>query len=129
MATAEGKKIPFIGPENIEKSILETFSYEGPRQEISYKTEEFSAVCPFSGLPDFGTLLIEYVPNRACVELKSLKYYLLSYRNVGVYQEHAISHLYRDIFDCLKPHELTVTLTYKTRGGIDTVTKISSRNQ
>jgi 7-cyano-7-deazaguanine reductase len=120
MATAEGRTVPFVGPEHVDIAVLETFPYEGPEQEIVTETKEFSAVCPFSGLPDFATLTIHYVPGKACVELKSLKYYVLSYRNVGIYQEHATAKVAEDLFKVLKPKRITVTTVYNIRGGFDT---------
>jgi 7-cyano-7-deazaguanine reductase len=120
MATAEGRTVPFVGPEHVDIAVLETFPYEGPEQEIVTETKEFSAVCPFSGLPDFATLTIHYVPGKACVELKSLKYYVLSYRNVGIYQEHATAKVAEDLFGVLKPKRITVTTVYNIRGGFDT---------
>jgi 7-cyano-7-deazaguanine reductase len=129
MAKAEGKSIPFLDPSHIDGGVLETFPYSGPRQRVEYTTGEFSAVCPFSGLPDVGTLKLEYVPGEFIVELKSLKYYLLSYRSVGIYQEHATPRIFKDLFSLLKPSFLKVTLIYNTRGGIDTVTSVSSEDQ
>jgi 7-cyano-7-deazaguanine reductase len=120
MATAEGRTVPFVGPEHVDVAVLETFPYEGPEQEIVTETKEFSAVCPFSGLPDFATLTIRYIPGKSCVELKSLKYYVLSYRNVGIYQEHATAKLAEDLYGVLKPKSLTVTTVYNIRGGFDT---------
>ena len=125
MATAEGRTIPFVGPEQVDVAVLETFPYEGPEQEIVTETKEFSAVCPFSGLPDFATLTIRYVPGKSCVELKSLKYYVLSYRNVGIYQEHATAKLAEDLFGVLKPKSITVTTVYNIRGGFDTTCKVT----
>lgn len=129
MAQAEGMKLEFVGPEHINTKVLETFPYEGPRQRVVYTTTEFSAVCPFSGLPDIAKVIVDYVPAKMIVELKSLKYYYLSYRNVGIYQEHATSLIYKHLFDLLKPQELTVTVTYQTRGGIDTTTSVTSLQQ
>ena len=125
MATAEGRTIPFVGPEHVDVAVLETFPYEGPEQEIVTETKEFSAVCPFSGLPDFATLTIRYIPGKSCVELKSLKYYVLSYRNVGIYQEHATAKLAEDLFGVLKPKSITVTTVYNIRGGFDTTCKVT----
>lgn len=125
MATAEGRTLPFTGPETIETGILETFGYEGPDQEIVTETKEFSAVCPFSGLPDFATLRITYVPSDRCVELKSLKYYVLSYRNVGIYQEHATARLAQDLFGVLRPKRISVTTVYNVRGGFDTTCTVT----
>lgn len=125
MATAEGRTVPFVGPEHVDVAVLETFPYEGPEQEIVTETREFSAVCPFSGLPDFATLTIRYIPGKSCVELKSLKYYVLSYRNVGIYQEHATAKLAEDLYGVLKPKSLTVTTVYNIRGGFDTTCKVT----
>jgi 7-cyano-7-deazaguanine reductase len=125
MATAEGRTVPFVGPEHVDVAVLETFPYEGPEQEIVTETKEFSAVCPFSGLPDFATLTIRYIPGKSCVELKSLKYYVLSYRNVGIYQEHATAKLAEDLYGVLKPKSLTVTTVYNIRGGFDTTCKVT----
>lgn len=129
MAVAEGKSIPFEGHDKIDTAVLETFPYEGPRQRIICTTTEFSAVCPFSGLPDIATVVVEYIPRQKCVELKSLKYYYLSYRNVGIYQEEATTRLYRDLWRCLEPELLELKVVYQTRGGIDTTTTVSSREQ
>lgn len=120
MAIAEGRSIAFSGPETIDVAVLETFPYEGPDQEIVTETREFSAVCPYSGLPDFATLRVTYVPSDRCVELKSFKYYVTSYRNVGIYQEHATARLAEDLFKLLRPKRLVVTTIYNTRGGFDT---------
>lgn len=128
MAKAEGLTLKFDGPEKLTPEILETFPYEGPRQWVEYKTQEFSAVCPFSGLPDFGELIVSYIPNKKCVELKSYKYYLLSYRNVGIYQEHAAAKLFEDLKKCLDPKSLRIKLTYQTRGGIDTSCEVSTED-
>lgn len=129
MAKAEGLTLDFIGPENVRKDLLETFPYEGPTQNIVYETEEFSAVCPFSGLPDIAYLKVEYVPALKIIELKSLKYYFVSYRNVGIYQEHANAKIYEDLFAVLKPAYLSVSMTYNTRGGIDATTTVASEMQ
>jgi 7-cyano-7-deazaguanine reductase len=129
MAVAEGKKLAFEGPGKIDSLVLEKFPYEGPRQNITYTTKEFSAVCPFSGLPDIATVEMVYVPKNSCVELKSLKYYFLSYRNVGIYQEAVTARLYEDLFKVLEPYYLSIKTTYNTRGGIDAVCVVSSDKQ
>lgn len=117
MATPEGRSLPFVGPEHVDVGVLETFPYDGPAQEIETTTDEFSAVCPYSGLPDYATLTVRYVPARACIELKSLKYYVTSYRNVGIYQEHATAKIAEDLFKALAPARLTVETVYNVRGG------------
>ncbi|MEZ4705248.1 MAG: preQ(1) synthase [Bdellovibrionota bacterium] len=129
MAQAEGKTIAFENPDTVDPKVLETFPYEGPNQWITYTTNEFSAVCPFSGLPDLATVVVEYMPGDCCVELKSLKYYYLSYRNVGIYQEDVTAKLYNDLYRLLKPQKMKLTVTYQTRGGIDTVSSIHSDDQ
>lgn len=125
MALAEGRSVPFVGPEHIDVTVLETFPYDGPEQEIVTETGEFSAVCPFSGLPDFARLTITYVPGDRCVELKSLKYYITSYRSVGIYQEHATARIAEDLFRVLSPHRLTVRTVYNVRGGFETTCSVT----
>lgn len=117
MAIAEGRTLPFVGPEQVDVSVLETFPYAGPEQEIVTETDEFSAVCPYSGLPDFARLVIRYVPAAACIELKSLKYYVTSYRNVGIFQEHATGKIAEDLHRCLAPKWIEVRTVYNVRGG------------
>jgi 7-cyano-7-deazaguanine reductase len=106
----------------IDPACLLTFDYEYPEQEaeVMIDTEEFTAVCPWTGLPDFGTLTIHYVPDGLCIELKSLKYYLLSYRSVGMVQEHAANRILHDLVHACQPRRMTVTLDYKVRGGLHT---------
>lgn len=125
MTKAEGRTIPFVGPEHIDVSVLETFDYEGPDQEIVTETGEFSAVCPYSGLPDFAKLTITYRPGRKCVELKSLKYYVVSYRSVGIFQEHATARIAEDLFRVLAPRSLTVRTLYNVRGGFETTCTVT----
>ena len=125
MATPEGRSLPFVGPEHVDVAVLETFPYEGPEQEIVTSTDEFSAVCPYSGLPDFAKLTVRYVPGSACIELKSLKYYVTSYRNVGIFQEHATAKVAEDLFRVLKPRRLTVETVYNVRGGFLTTCSVT----
>jgi 7-cyano-7-deazaguanine reductase len=125
MAEAEGAKLPFVGPEAVDAAVLETFPYDGPEQEIVTETNEFSSVCPYSGLPDFARLTIVYVPNERCVELKSLKYYVTSFRNVGIYQEHATARIAEDLFGVLAPRRLTVSTVYNVRGGFETTCTVT----
>ena len=108
---------------NIDVKALETLPYEYPGKDIviSIDTDEFTAVCPFSGLPDFATIRIDYVPTKHLVELRSLKYYLLSYRNVGIYQEHVVNRILEDLTKCCKPKWMKVVADYRIRGGIHSV--------
>lgn len=106
----------------IDAAVLEAipFDYPGSATEVVYETEEFTSVCPWTGLPDFARLVIRYVPQRALVELKSLKYYLTSYRNVGILQEHAVNRIFQDLIQLLEPVSIVVEAEYKERGGIKT---------
>ncbi len=115
----------FDPPDSIDAGVLETFAYDGVEQVITCETAEFSAVCPFSGLPDIARVTIQYTPSDRCVELKSLKYYFLSYRNVGIYQEHATDRILTDLVRLLSPKRMTVTTDYNIRGGIHTVCRAS----
>ncbi len=117
MAIAEGRTLQFVGPENVDVAVLESFEYTGPEQEIVTETDEFSAVCPYSGLPDFAKLTIRYVPAGKCIELKSLKYYVTSYRNVGIFQEHATGRIAEDLARALSPKWIEVKTVYNVRGG------------
>jgi 7-cyano-7-deazaguanine reductase len=119
MPKAEGKKYPFKSEKEIDTDVLETIDYDGGEQLIEYRTKEFSAVCPFSGLPDIGEVIIKYIPEKKIVELKSLKYYFVSFRNVGIYQEKATDRIFNDLKKLLKPKYLYVETNYNTRGGID----------
>lgn len=107
----------------IDAGALETFRYEYPGKDIVVRidSDEFTAVCPWSGLPDFATIVIEYIPRKVIIELRSLKYYLLSYRSVGIYQEHVVNRVLEDLIRCASPKWMKVTADYKIRGGIHTV--------
>ena len=121
MAKAEGKIFDFVDESNIRPDFLETFEFDSPDQLIITETDEFSAVCPFSGLPDLAYVKIEYHPDGGkCVELKSLKYYFISFRNVGIFQEAVTKRIYYDLKIVLETDHLQVTTIYNTRGGFDT---------
>jgi 7-cyano-7-deazaguanine reductase len=127
MVEAEGRRFPFAGVEALTPEVLETFPYEYPGRDavVEISTDELTCVCPFSGLPDFATLTVRYVPAAACLELKSLKYYLTSFRNVGIYQEHAANRILEDLVRCCAPKWLEVVLDYRLRGGIRTVATVT----
>ena len=121
MPRAEGKEFKFDTVDKIRPDYLETFDFDSKDQYIITKTKEFSAVCPFSGLPDLAKVIIEYYPDGGkCVELKSLKYYFISFRNVGIYQEAVTQQIYSDLKNVLNTERLKVTSVYNTRGGFDT---------
>ena len=106
----------------IDTAVLEAipFDYPDSATEVIYETDEFTSVCPWTSLPDFARLAISYVPRHHLVELKSLKYYLTSYRNVGILQEHAVNRVLNDLVRLLKPVSMMIEATYKERGGINT---------
>ena len=110
----------------IDPTCLLSFEYEyrGQEAEVVIDTDEFTAVCPWTGLPDFGTLTVKYVPDRSCIELKSLKYYLLSYTGVGIVQEHAANRILCDLAKACEPVRMTLTLDYKVRGGLHTTVTV-----
>jgi len=118
MPVAEGRIFEFEDESSIRTDFLEAIEYKGLPQKIKYETDEFSAVCPFSGLPDIAHVEIDYIPNKKIVELKSLKYYFMSFRNVGIYQEQATDRIYRDLHNLLNPEFLSVKTIYNIRGGI-----------
>ncbi|MGA9119140.1 MAG: preQ(1) synthase [Bacteroidota bacterium] len=108
---------------SIDVKVLETFPYEYPGKDIviDIDTDEFTSVCPYSGLPDFALIRIHYIPDKSIIELRSLKYYLFSFRNVGIYQEHLVNRLLEDLVRCANPKWMKVVTDYKIRGGIHTV--------
>ena len=121
MAKAEGKIFNYDDASKINADFLETFPFESVDQYIKTETNEFSAVCPFSGLPDLAKVRIEYFPvGGKCIELKSLKYYFTSFRNVGIYQEGATKRIYDDLSSILETKKIQITTVYNIRGGFKT---------
>ncbi len=123
MAKAEGRIFDFQDKTTIDSKLLETINFSDNKQLINIETDEFSAVCPFSGLPDYADLTIKYVPDKLIVELKSLKYYFITFRNVGIYQEDATERIFNDLDKLLKPIYLKLILKYNKRGGIIVTTE------
>lgn len=121
---ARDKKLPFKGPEAIDAACLECFEYEyadkpmGEPMEIVTTTDEFTSVCPFSGLPDFAHLTITYTPGRYCLELRSLKYYLTSYRDVGIWYEHLVNRMLDDLVKACRPRHMKIVIACNPRGGL-----------
>lgn len=108
-------------------SPLETFSNPQPGRDylVEHTCHEFTSVCPRTGQPDFATLRIRYVPDRLCVELKSLKLYLQAYRNQGIFFEAVVNHILDDLVAAMKPRRLTVEGDFRVRGGISSVVTAS----
>jgi 7-cyano-7-deazaguanine reductase len=107
-------------PDQVDKTILQTIDYEYPEREITVEMncDEFTCVCPFSGLPDFASLTIRYTPRKKLVEMKSLKYYLYAFRNVKIYNEHAVNKILVDLTRLLSPRRMTIEGRFTARGGI-----------
>ena len=112
-------------------STLETFPNPRPERdfEIQILCPEFTSVCPMTGLPDFGEIRITYVPDARCVELKSLKYYMVEYRNKGIFYEAATNQILDDLVALLQPRRMTVVGDFSVRGGIKTVVTAEYRAQ
>ncbi len=99
---------------------IETFPNQFPGYTIEIVMPEFTSVCPRTGLPDHGTITIQYVPDKHCIELKSLKMYMLAYRNLGIFQENVVNRFLRDIVAAARPISATVIGEFRPRGGIHT---------
>ena len=99
---------------------IEVFPNKYPRREyeITHVNPEFTSVCPMTGLPDFATISVHYIPDALCIELKSLKYYYLQYRNRGIFFETAVNEILDDLVRACRPRSMRVTGKFNTRGGI-----------
>ena len=114
-------------PEIVKTDVLDPieYKYKGKRDvTITIEQPEFTSVCPMTGLPDFGCITIKYIPNIKIIELKSLKYYLLQYRNVGIFYEHLVNRIRDDLVEMLDPKWMEVVGNFTARGGI--TTKVSA---
>lgn len=99
---------------------IETWPNQFPGYTITTRYPEYTSVCPKTGLPDYGTIIIEYQPRRSCLELKSLKHYLLSYRNLGIFYENAVNRMLADIVAATRPVWCVVRGEFTPRGGLTT---------
>ena len=128
---AQDKTLPFKGPEAIDAGCLECFDYEyagkGEGIEVVTTTSEFTSVCPFSGLPDFAEVTITYTPDKRCVELRSLKYYLMSYRDVGIWYEHLVNRMLEDLVRAIEPLSMEIVVAAKARGGLSSTLRARYR--
>ena len=107
-------------PTSPEEATLESFANRNPERDyvITFDCPEFTAVCPITGQPDFGTIIIEYVADRKCLESKSLKLYLFSFRNEGIFHEAVVNRILDDIVSAIEPRRCKVTGNFNARGGI-----------
>ena len=110
---------------------LDTFPYEyaGREVSISFEIPEFTCVCPFSDFPDFATIRVEYVPNQRCVELKSLKLYINSFRQVKIFHEHVVNVILEDFVRACDPLEVNIEGDFNVRGNIKTTVRAAYRKQ
>jgi 7-cyano-7-deazaguanine reductase len=99
---------------------LETWPNQFPGYVITTRYPEYSSVCPKTGMPDYGTVTIRYKPRKSCIELKSLKMYLLAYRNLGIFYENAVNKMLRDIVDAVHPEWCVIKGEFTPRGGLNT---------
>ena len=120
------RRLTARGEEAIDPGCLLAFGYEYPHQpsKVSIDTDEFTALCPWTGLPDYGTLTITYIPEALCIELKSLNSYLLSYRDVGIVQEHVANRILHDLVSLCQPRYMNIVVDYKVRGGLHTTVSV-----
>jgi len=111
------------------RTLLETFENPCPERdyEITIRAGEFTSVCPRTGQPDFGTITIRYCPEATCLELKSLKFYLQSYRNEGIFYEAAVNRITDDLVQACRPRWMTVVGEFTARGGITTSVRVEYR--
>src|SRR5437868_2882150 len=122
----EMSRVPAYTPEHAKSGLdfafpeIETWPNQFPTYEILIDIPEFTSVCPKTGLPDFGALTIRYMPNKECLELKSLKEYLFSYRNLGIFQEKIVNQVLEDVVKAAKPEWAVVKGDFRPRGGIGT---------
>lgn len=114
-------------PDTIDPGLLQVLDYGYKRQrdiEIKIDQPEFTSLCPISGLPDFGCITIRYKPNDKIIELKSLKYYLVQYRGVGIFYEHVVNRILEDLVSLVRPKFMEVEGTFTPRGGITTTARV-----
>jgi 7-cyano-7-deazaguanine reductase len=119
-------------PDTVDRNILEVLDYAyGTQRDIEIKIDqpEFTSVCPRSGLPDYGRITLRYSPRAKIVELKSLKYYLLQYRNVGIFYEHVVNRILEDLVALLDPKFMEVIGTFTPRGGLTTTARVEHRRE
>lgn len=115
-------------PTTPDEAKLETFDNANPQRNywIQFKTSEFTSLCPITGQPDFATITIDYIPGKLCVESKSLKLYLFSFRQTGTFYEEIVNRIYTDLSEQLQPKRLIVNGAFTARGGITSAVKIDS---
>lgn len=121
------KKNPAYTPDHAKSGLdvplpeIETFPNQFSGYEITLDNPEFTSVCPKTGLPDFGVIYIHYMPDKLCLEMKSLKEYMIAYRDIGIFQENAVNRILEDVVSACKPKWCVVQGEFRPRGGMGTV--------
>jgi 7-cyano-7-deazaguanine reductase len=126
-ATSVDKDIKFSikKPETVNADILQPIEYSAHRKiNIVIQQPEFTSLCPMTGLPDYGCITVKYQPGKKIIELKSLKFYLLQYRNVGIFYEHVVNRILDDLVKKLSPKWMEISGDFTSRGGITTQTSV-----
>jgi len=120
------KKTPYEGLQDKIRQLktppIDTWKNQYPDRDYTIQIDipEFTSICPKTGLPDFATIIIKYVPDEECIELKSLKYYTLSYRDIGIFNEHVVNKMLDDLVKSCKPRWMEIFGEFNARGGIKT---------
>lgn len=122
-----GTLIEETPPDQMALYPLETFDYKykGKQTRISFTCPEFTAICPFSDFPDFATINIDYIPSEKCIELKSLKLYINSYRSIKIFHEHVVNRILEDFVRACDPVSVEIEGDFNIRGNIKTVIRAS----
>ena len=113
-----------------KRKLLVTFENEYPDRDytIEHTAPEFTSLCPVTGQPDFATIVLEYIPNKLCIELKSYKIYLTSFRNDGIYYESVTNRILDDLVAVCKPRYMKITAEFNIRGGISSIVEVEYEN-
>jgi 7-cyano-7-deazaguanine reductase len=121
----QGLDIRSTPRDEMDLAPLDTFAYEFAGSEIwiDFEIPEFTAICPFSDFPDFAVIRLRYIPNRRCIELKSLKMYINSFRNIKVFHEHVINIILEDFIEACDPFKVEIEGDFHVRGNIKTVVR------
>ena len=123
------KRSPYEGLQDRVRALatpaIETWKNQYPDRDYEIRVDipEFTCICPKTGLPDFAAIVIRYIPDRLCVELKSLKYYTVFYRDVGIFNEHVVNKMLDDLVRACKPRWMEITGEFNARGGIKTTVR------
>ena len=130
-ANQQGLDIRSTPREEMKLYPLDTFAYEFPGKEIAIEFEipEFTCICPFSDFPDFATIRLKYVPNERCIELKSLKLYINSFRDIKVFHEHVINMILEDFVNACDPLSVEIEGDFNVRGNIKTTVRANYQRQ